>query len=178
MTFTATCRKITVTTGHPTGCDITFTDPAGYVAHMKDIHDRKLNLLYSVEHQRMVAWKPALPLSKPRRAPRTAKPFEAEPPDPGADVTWRQLVDTDQTRSVWKYDPQLRCDTRRDVPIQECITRTGQVWSLGDLRKTIWVVPYEPLPGERAVLLRQYNDRLDHERNWDEADVQRWKAAS
>jgi hypothetical protein len=73
---------------------------------------------------------------KPPRLSPDGKPFEPEGFHPGATVTWKQLVSVDGAPRDW-------------------VERAGQVWSDGWMPKSVWVIPFEPLAGERAVLVQQ-----------------------
>lgn len=85
------------------------------------------------------------------------RPLEPTGLEPGATVTWRELVPTGETY-VDGDGGQLR-----ERPVRDWVERSGQVWCAGWRPKSVWVVPFEPLEGEQAVMVEQrLNGELEH----------------
>ncbi|MEV6413872.1 hypothetical protein [Kribbella sp. NPDC051718] len=172
-TFTATCRLV-VRNGQPSnrvlsdcapqGVPFETTDPALFDTHMLEVHNRKLGHVW-VDHDSRTGGKFAAATpgwvrdaAKPwkYRAVKNSKTFEPKPMEPGADVTWKELVETGAVRvePKWSDERTGQFVPERRYPVTEWVERTGQVWSLGYWPKSVWVVPYLPFRGELSVLLQ------------------------
>lgn len=143
-------------------CDFAFTDPYLFDQHMADVHELKSIKGYgdSAEYKA---------LHRLWRGPRLAedgKPFEPTGLEPGATVTWSQLIETGETY----FDEELG----RRVEQRQTVERSGQAWSAGPAPKSAWVVPFEPLEGERCVLLVMDRDGQPYYRDtWTVRDAER-----
>lgn len=123
-----------------TPATLTFDDGALFEAHMLEAHGAKPGQWAKrLEHkEKNVGWA-SMGIAKPIRAgwrgPRLTEAgaaFEPEGWQPGATVTWKQHVEGRE------------------------VERSGQVWSLGDWPKSVWVIPFDPRhEDEAAVLVRQ-----------------------
>lgn len=91
------------------------------------------------------------------------KDFEPTGLQPGATVTWHELVPTGETYT--EHTPELGT---REVVVREWAERSGQVWSLAPYPKSAWVIPFEKRDGELAVRVRAQglDERLEHEATW------------
>lgn len=91
------------------------------------------------------------------RAPRLTedgKPFEPKDLEPGATVTWRELVGTGEFLETVELGRRER---------REWVDRSGQVWCAGWRPNSAWVIPFEKLEGEQAVMVEQRsNGELEH----------------
>lgn len=91
------------------------------------------------------------------RAPRlteAGKPFEPKDLEPGATVTWRELIGTGEF-----FESGYSGRTER----REWVERSGQVWCAGWRPNSAWVIPFEKLEGEQAVMVEQRsNGELEH----------------
>lgn len=132
---------------------LTFEDGALFEAHMLEAHGAKPGHCAKRKENkdrngRTISWGPVLgwvpftirrPIRASWKGPRLTeggKAFEPTGLDVGATVTWQQYVSHNAEQIGW-------------------VERSGQVWSLGDMPKSVWVVPFEPREGESAVLLRE-----------------------
>lgn len=149
----------------PVTCDREFTDPAAFDQHMKDLHGKKPITGDSAPLVKRTRGK--------WRGPRLTdegKPFEPKDLEPGATVTWRELVGTGVFRTERRYDYVTKQDIPFEVEEREPVERSGQVWSSAPYPKSAWVVPFEPFEGEFAVLVREDRwGRLEHSQTWSTA---------
>jgi len=168
--FKAICQ----TPGHP-GVTFETTDPALFDAHMEQVHERKLGQIW-VDYEpprrdgrfmrRRTLWDAAPGPTRPPKAdpdPFTPKPFE-----PGADVSWQQLVDSGVP--AW-----LDGGGKNPAYHSEHIWRTGQIWSLGAWPKSVWVIPYQPFHGEMAVCLQDKYRTLRVVDTWSSNSSELWR---
>lgn len=184
--FSATCRLV-VRNGQPSnqllsdcapeGLPFETNDPALFDAHMDQVHGRKLGQIWIGYESRKAGGKFALGTpswvrdgAKPWkwRAPKNPKAFEPKPLEPGAEVTWRECVETGRTITDPEYASDLTGQhiPARQRPESEWIERTGQVWSLG-WNNAVWVVPYLPARDELAVLVKpRYGGDLEAVQTW------------
>lgn len=82
------------------------------------------------------------------------KPFEPTDLEPGAAVTWRQLVGTGEFFETVEHGRRERRDW---------VERSGQVWCDGWRPRSVWVIPFELLEGEQAVMVEQRSSgELEH----------------
>lgn len=145
--------------------DHEFDDPYLFDEHMKSVHGRSIARKVWSDSDA-----PLLPMPvkmwKPARLPQDGKPFEPTGLQPGATVTWRELVPTGETVREVRYDHEQKRDVYWDRPLRDWVERSGQVWSsLG--AKSAWVVPFEPFEGELAVCVHEEKYAgLRHERTW------------
>lgn len=143
-------------------CAFSTEDATLFDAHMLDVHSQKPIKGYGDTAEYKA-------LHRLWRGPKLAedgKPFEPAGLEPGATVTWSQLVETGETY----FDGELG----RRVEQRKTVERSGQVWSAAPGPRSAWVVPFEPLEGERCVLLALDRDgEAYHRETWTVRDAER-----
>ena len=126
-------------------CSFDSTDPSAFVEHMKTVHGGGMKFRVPRLPKRL--WTGPKPTENGR-------PFAPTGLEPGAAVTWHQLVPTGETY----FDNELG----RTCHVQEWIERSGQAWSRGPYGGA-WVVPDDEISDEAeiAVLVREVAGRLE-----------------
>lgn len=115
-----------------------------FEAHMADHGKRALTSRRNIR----ASWRPP-------RLSEGGKPFEPTGLEPGATITWTQLVPSGETETGRRYDYAQRRDIFFEVDVCRPVERSGQVWSAAYRPKSAWVRPLDPFPGEYAVLVQQ-----------------------
>lgn len=172
INFTADCHKLTGEPRQPVMCDLHITDPTLFVEHMTKTHGIK-------SFPRTPQWVTAARRPwKVRRLRKDPEPFAPTGFEPGATVTWKQLVPTGETRTEERNPrPGTAAGSRSSGPVREWVERSGQVWSLGSAPKSAWVIPYQRFAGEHAVLVQEsYGGTLREHSTWGDDNAATFKA--
>lgn len=138
-------------------CNFETEDVAELRHHLETAHDNRKRSTQRDERGRPVSRLvrinvnlPQPPMRSRWKAPRLTedgKPFEPRDLDPGAEVTWRELLPNPDAPYGHKW-----------------AERSGQVWCTGWAPKSAWVIPFEKFEGETAVLVtvNKLDKRLEH----------------